>query len=1681
MFSRFIAFMCLLCFSASAAAAISYITSVSGQGNSDSASLVVPTSTVIDDVLLVQVAIRDRNGSDGVTAPSGWSQIGSQIDDGSVLQSSYYRVATAADAGSGISYEWDFDGNGSRRYILAMSVFRGVDTASPVDDENSQSGMVGSSVTAPSVTISATNAMLVGFYSLAAGNQSFTAASGMVEAYDIEENNNNSGLTAMAAYEQQASTGGSGDKVATASKNNDDAIGHLVALNEGTALPAVSSAGGSCGTDNLIVVQYASPANDEALNVSNYTLTNANITGITRQDDNTVVLATDGLVGGQTYTLTVQGNAHVVGFDGLMGRYYDQRNAGGSKVSYPGGLFTGSEFLRLDSQVNFSWNTATPTVFPNISGNDERFSIEWTGYIAPAIAGSYEFRMYSDDGARLNLEGVEIINDWSLHAPRYSTTSAPQALNVGQTYEVKMEHFEQTGRAYAQLEWRRDGGSWENIPTANLTTCSIPAVTPLPPSALEFRMDELSWDGTTGEVIDDSGNNDNATARGGLNTVDPGHLCRAGDFDGVDDYIESSQVYDLLKGTSSMSFWIKTTQTGDDTGWRAPGIAGIEQSGGSDDIFWGWLDASGHIGLSVANDFTTKSTIPINDDVYHHIVLTRDAVSGAYKIYIDGSLNQSGTVATGIIGNSFSSIGQIEDTGGTPEYFEGDLDEVKIFASVLTDTDVTTLFTETRVCAPISGCAASFPDGISSHENGEVNFGYQAQLFLSPDGVLDAGTVVRNGGAVTTLTCDFVDCSVSGSAVALLDPGNFPVFSSTQDITVSSGDTKVLGDEGSTDTYNNISVSGTLNVSGTYAEYFIKNMSLGYNGEFNLAAGDYWIETLSVNSSVKINVVGGGTARLFVKNAISVGSSTRINSPSNNVSGSPEELLIFGYSNVSFGSQSTTSAVVYAKGNISLGSPSYVFGALTGSDVSLNSNAQVSYDANAISTIDLGAACGGTSSCSLGSFVIAQPTYGLACPQARAKIDVQAMCADGVTVKDDYAGTIDLSSDENSQSEFYQFSGGGSVINSYTFTGAELGDVDLYLFHKNDNPELKVTADDNVAGISSEALTGTYFGTSGFAVTAPNNFVCGANSSVTLTAIGQDTTGGASCSQLTGFSGNKNLKAWSDINIDPTEAPSVKDSGLPVSVLIDGQPIAETVPASTNITLSFASGVSTFPVSYLDVGEVLNINVIHDDVPYDGSQPPLSSLAASSGLFVVSPGHVEVDADDSLSACTAPLANCTTLAKANAPFSITGQAVCSDASSTVAQSYRGTVGLTHQLVAPTSGVTGALDVTQLVFDGTGATAGKVNESNQKISEVGVFTLSTVPPNYFGETVAPSTSSNIGRFYPDQFNVGIVDSTFQPSCTSTDSFTYMDEPFLFLTAPVVTIEAINVDGVKTENYEGDFWKLGTDLSEDSGCTGAGTVTGFCYSDNVAGATTLLAPKADQGYGDISDVGGGVTLTLHNTMTDEFIYRRPTTGLVAPFDADVQLTIELSDSDSVQGNETLANMGFSGDFDVGGSNYNATDDKFLRYGRWKLENAFGPETNSLKVPMLAQFYDGTVFITNTDDNCSTYDAIDMVINPSLANSGSTSASGSGTAINGEALLAQQVVLSAPGLTHEGSAQLCLNVENWLKFDWNNDGLNLAQVCDASSSSIMGDNDNPMSTATFGRYRGHDRIIYWREVSN
>ena len=214
----------------------------------------------------------------------------------------------------------------------------------------------------------------------------------------------------------------------------------------------------------------------------------------------------------------------------------------------------------------------------------------------------------------------------------------------------------------------------------------------IPDPEIEYRMDELQWQGTANEVVDNTGNNHDGTAQGGVTTIENGAVCRAGEFDGSDDYVSAIDL-SALRGTSSISYWVKTSQVGSSVNYLAPGIAGVEEAGGTDDIFWGWIDNGGRVGVTVGDNNATKSSTTINNNSWRHVVLTRDASTGAYQIFIDGSLNASGTSTAGTISNSFSSIGRIEDTGGSPEYFQGQLDEVLIYTSVLSASHVTQIYT----------------------------------------------------------------------------------------------------------------------------------------------------------------------------------------------------------------------------------------------------------------------------------------------------------------------------------------------------------------------------------------------------------------------------------------------------------------------------------------------------------------------------------------------------------------------------------------------------------------------------------------------------------------------------------------------------------------------------------------------------------------------------------------------------------------------------------------------------------------------------------------------------------------------------------------------------------------------------------------------------------------------------
>ena len=85
-----------------------------------------------------------------------------------------------------------------------------------------------------------------------------------------------------------------------------------------------------------------------------------------------------------------------------------------------------------------------------------------------------------------------------------------------------------------------------------------------------------------------------------------------------------------------------------------------------------------------------------NADVWYHIVVTR--TNGAVKVYVNGSQVTSNTDAMGAYSSSayeYNAIGSNPHTSYPNEYFDGDVDQVRVFSKVLSATEVTTLYAET--------------------------------------------------------------------------------------------------------------------------------------------------------------------------------------------------------------------------------------------------------------------------------------------------------------------------------------------------------------------------------------------------------------------------------------------------------------------------------------------------------------------------------------------------------------------------------------------------------------------------------------------------------------------------------------------------------------------------------------------------------------------------------------------------------------------------------------------------------------------------------------------------------------------------------------------------------------------------------------------------------------------------
>lgn len=346
------------------------------------------------------------------------------------------------------------------------------------------------------------------------------------------------------------------------------------------------------------------------------------------------------------------------------------------------------------------WDSATPTlsVYYNGTGYASAMNITGTsiGIRARSQSGTQTLTVnlfYTTpsnnkvyfSGTPATQTGISSRADYTINLTGLSASNVPAGSKLG-------VEFSWTASSGMRLSINQSSNNDKLI--VNETTAT-PVVPPTP--IAEYRFDENSWSGAPGQVIDAIAGNNGTAINGVITTNSTGigqGICRLGVFDGNNDYVEVPTIYNQLKGTFSFSAWLNTTQVGNNIDWQAPGITGVEENGGQDDVFIGWLDASGRIGLNVKNDNSFTSTSSVNNGQWHHVVFTRDMATGITKIYVDGALQNTRTQGTGAIGNTFNGIGIVRNTSpsNAPKYFNGKLDEILIFNNILTDANVTQIY-----------------------------------------------------------------------------------------------------------------------------------------------------------------------------------------------------------------------------------------------------------------------------------------------------------------------------------------------------------------------------------------------------------------------------------------------------------------------------------------------------------------------------------------------------------------------------------------------------------------------------------------------------------------------------------------------------------------------------------------------------------------------------------------------------------------------------------------------------------------------------------------------------------------------------------------------------------------------------------------------------------------------------
>jgi len=650
--------------------------------------------------------------------------------------------------------------------------------------------------------------------------------------------------------------------------------------------------------------------------------------------------------------------------------------------------------------------------------------------------------------------------------------------------------------------------------------------------------------------------------------------------------------------------------------------------------------------------------------------------------------------------------------------------------------------------------------------------------------------------------------------------------------------------------------------------------------------------------------------------------------------------------------------------------------------------------------------------------------------KACSNADCSSLATENITATlnlDSLAHDIDFTGGEITSSLTY--SGGGTITVSLTDISAS-ANITCYV-----NSEVSANCE-------------MVFDDSSWIIDVPTITACKLETTATIRAVQSET-----CNAL--LTGTKPIKFWSTYT-----NPATNNNSATNTVSISGETITTSSPG-TPVNLTFNSnGEATFTIQYKDAGKM------QLDATYSGDGLDL----AGNDVFVSKPIlAVYRDIGDNAADCTSsPLSQCGKFKKAGETFDLNVKAACwTEDDDTNFRDNPHTpnfeldsIGLRPIVIAPSGGNAGNLSISSFDFNllNEGEEHHVIND--QTISEVGVFSFAIDDPTYyFEEELEIGTSPNMGRFYPDHFEVtNSENGAFgNNACTG---FSYSGQTFSYAVNPQLQITAYNAatpDAV-TQNYTGDFIKL--------------TTADFDYTLPTTDANQLGIDNASlvriNRFADTTTIIDNADGSLEFAFGDDsYSYLHESNSQIAPFSnaVDLQFT-SITDSDDVQTQALPSTLQPSGEP--------------IRFGRLSIANAHGSELVPLAVAVQAEFFNGNNWQPNTLDQCTSFNMSPdfQLSNPETAD-GSLQAGTATMALDGDTTSATltnnsplangvaTMTFAAPGKDNQGyvdiQSQTSLNF-GWLLGDYDNDGSY---------------DDEATGRASFGVFKGSDNIIFRREI--